>query len=157
MFGIRRLQCGLATALVLAVTASANLACPRQAIGKEQQPVIHQLRIYEIFENNKQAFHDRFRDHAARIMAKYDFRIVAMWESKFDGGTEFVYLLEWPDTQTMEAQWAKFMADQDWSEIKRLTSKEHGRLVGDIEDRVLRLTDYSPNRELLDQRPAPVP
>ena len=27
--------------------------------------MIHQLRIYEIFEHNKAAFHDRFRDHAA--------------------------------------------------------------------------------------------
>jgi len=43
----------------------------------EQQKVIHQLRIYEIFDANKKAFHDRFRDHAMRIMAKYDFKIVA--------------------------------------------------------------------------------
>jgi hypothetical protein len=32
--------------------------------------MIHQLRIYEIFENNKDAFHARFRDHAARIMKR---------------------------------------------------------------------------------------
>ena len=31
--------------------------------------MIHQLRIYEIFEHNKAAFHQRFRDHAARIIA----------------------------------------------------------------------------------------
>ena len=36
----------------------------------EEQNVIHQLRIYEIFDANKKAFHDRFRDHAMRIMAK---------------------------------------------------------------------------------------
>src|ERR1051325_7043650 len=59
--------------------------------------VVHQLRIYEIFDNNKQAFHDRFRDHAMRIMAKYDFHIVSMWEAKNGTRTEFVYLLEWPD------------------------------------------------------------
>ena len=29
--------------------------------------MIHQLRIYEIFEGSKGAFHARFRDHAARI------------------------------------------------------------------------------------------
>jgi hypothetical protein len=44
--------------------------------------VVHQLRIYEIFDNNKQAFHDRFRDHAMRIMAKYDFHFVALWETR---------------------------------------------------------------------------
>jgi hypothetical protein len=42
----------------------------------DQQNVIHQLRIYEIFDRNKKAFHDRFRDHAMRIMAKYDFKII---------------------------------------------------------------------------------
>ena len=43
--------------------------------------MIHQLRIYEIFDANKAAFHARFRDHAGRIMRKYDFRILAMWEN----------------------------------------------------------------------------
>jgi len=55
--------------------------------------MMHQLRIYEIFEQNKAAFHDRFRDHAARIMKSYGFDIIAMWESKTNDRTEFVYLL----------------------------------------------------------------
>jgi hypothetical protein len=71
---------------------------------------VHQLRIYEIFDHNKQAFHERFRDHAMRIMKKYDFNIVAMWEAK--------------------------------------NGARHGKLVGEIQDRTLRLTDYSP-RELV--------
>ena len=68
----------------------------------EQQSVIHQLRIYEIFDNNEKTFHDRFRDHAMWIMAKYDFKIVATWESKKDNRTEFVYLLEWPDVRSWQ-------------------------------------------------------
>jgi len=72
--------------------------------------MIHQLRIYEIFEHNKQAFHERFRDHAARIMRTYSFQIVAMWETRFENKTEFVYLLEWPDEATKTRQWAAFMA-----------------------------------------------
>ena len=59
--------------------------------------MIHQLRIYEIFEANKAAFHARFRDHAARIMERHGFDIVAMWEARTEGRTEFVYLLAWPD------------------------------------------------------------
>ncbi len=86
--------------------------------------MIHQLRIYEIFDNNKSAFHARFRDHAARIMRRYDFQIVAMWETRFDNKTEFVYLLEWPDEATKTRQWAAFMADAEWTEIRRATSAE---------------------------------
>jgi hypothetical protein len=109
--------------------------------------MIQQLRIYEIFEKNKAAFHARFRDHAARIMrTRYGFRIVAMWETKFGDRTEFVYLLEWPDEATKTAAWAAFMADAEWSEIKRVTSAEHGAMVGRIEDRVLQPLDYSPAR-----------
>jgi heme-degrading monooxygenase HmoA len=106
--------------------------------------MIHQLRVYEIYEGNKQAFHDRFRDHAARIMAGHGFRILSMWETQSDERTEFVYLLEWPDEGVMEAAWESFLADEEWKEIKRVTGAEHGQLVGDIAERVLVPTDYSP-------------
>jgi hypothetical protein len=114
----------------------------------EQQNVIHQLRIYEVFDSNKNAFHDRFRDHAMRIMARYDFKIVATWESKKDNRTEFVYLLEWPDRETMADRWEKFLGDQEWIKIKKETGEMYGPLVGEIQDRTLYLTDYSP-REVL--------
>lgn len=107
--------------------------------------MIHQLRIYEIFEHNKAAFHDRFRDHAARIMGTYGFNILAMWETKTGQRTEFVYLLAWKNEATMRSTWTQFLADEEWKEIKRITSAQHGDLVGGIEDRVLVLTDYSPS------------
>ena len=108
--------------------------------------MIHQLRIYEIFEKNKAAFHERFRDHAARLMKKYGFDIVSMWEAKSGRRTEFVYLLAWPDEATKKAAWDRFMADEEWKEIKRVTGAEHGSLVGEIEDRTLVRTPYSPAR-----------
>jgi hypothetical protein len=40
------------------------------------------------------------------------------------------------------------MAEQEWSDIKRVTSAEHGLMVGKIEDRLLVPTDYSPARSL---------
>ena len=98
--------------------------------------MIHQLRIYEIFEHNKAAFHARFRDHAARIMRMYGFNILGMWESKTEKRIEFIYLLSWNDEQTMREAWTKFMADEEWKEIKRVTSARHGDMVGEIEDRV---------------------
>jgi len=104
--------------------------------------MIHQLRIYEIFESNKAAFHARFRDHAMRIMNKYGFHILSMWETRTPARTEFVYLLEWPDIETKTSAWDRFMADAEWTEIKRVTSAESGRLVGQIEDRVLVAVPY---------------
>ncbi|MGH8249821.1 MAG: hypothetical protein ACREVI_03830 [Steroidobacteraceae bacterium] len=58
---------------VLCVACS-TVAFPEESRpGAGSGPVVHQLRSYEVFEHNKRAFHDRFRDHAMRIMAKYDF------------------------------------------------------------------------------------
>ncbi len=107
--------------------------------------MIHQLRIYEIFEHNKAAFHARFRDHAMRLMRQYGFEFVALWEAPNPPRTEFVYLLAWPDEATKNAAWARFMADEEWKEIKRVTNARYGDLVGSIEDRMLLPTDYSPS------------
>lgn len=43
----------------------------------------------------------------------------------------------------MQEAWTKFRADEEWKEIKRLTSAQFGGLVGEIEDRVLHMTNYS--------------
>jgi NIPSNAP len=142
--GLRKYRVAILS--LLAITACASLAQNSITRTSEQQKPIHQLRIYEIFDGNKKAFHDRFRDHAMRIMARYDFKIVSTWETKKADRTEFVYLLEWPDKETLRDRWAKFMADQEWSDIKKETSRIHGRLVGEIEDRTLELTDYSPHK-----------
>jgi len=94
--------------------------------------MIHQLRIYEIFDQNKQAFHKRFRDHARRIMRSYGFKILNMWETRLGARTEFVYLLAWPDEKTMRHAWEQFKANEEWKEIKKLTNARHGDLVGEI-------------------------
>jgi hypothetical protein len=78
-------------------------------------------------------------------MKSYDFDIFAMWESKTGNHTEFVYLLAWPDEQTMHRAWERFKADEDWKKIKRLTNAQHGDLVGVIQDRMLVPTAYGPS------------
>jgi hypothetical protein len=106
--------------------------------------MIHQLRIYEIFEHNKAAFHARFRDYALGFMRRYGFTMLATWETRAGDRTEFAYLLQWPDEETMRAAWQAYLADPDWIEVKRVTGAAHGVLVGEIVERTLVLTDYSP-------------
>ena len=145
-FGAQKYKILIATMVILTV----GVIVPERLLASagEPQKVIHQLRIYEIFDSNKKAFHDRFRDHAMRIMAKYDFKIVATWESKKDNRTEFVYLLEWPDEETMTDRWEKFLRDPEWIKIKKETGEINGPLVGEIQARTLYLTDYSPQKAL---------
>ena len=141
-------KCRILIASIAILTAGVILPQRSLASTGEPQNLIHQLRIYEIFDANKEAFHDRFRDHAMRIMAKYDFTIVATWESKKDNRTEFVYLLEWPDEETMNDRWEKFLHDPEWIKIKKETGEINGPLVGEIQARTLYLTDYSPHKTL---------
>ena len=145
-FAAHKYRILIASMVILAV----GVIVPERLLASagEPQKVIHQLRIYEIFDSNKKAFHDRFRDHAMRIMAKYDFKIVATWESKKDNRTEFVYLLEWPDAGTMTDRWEKFLRDPEWIKIKKETGEINGPLVGEIQARTLYLTDYSPHKAL---------
>jgi hypothetical protein len=135
-----------ATGRLLAICISASALIQHGDVrAAEAATPIQQLRVYEIYDETRDAFHDRFRDHAARIMDRHGFHIVATWESRGeDGRPRFAYLLQWPDEATMRERWAGFMADEEWARIKRETAREHGRFVGDIEEHVLVPTEYSP-------------
>lgn len=145
------IRCRPVSWLAIALLALPAVFVPTSVASEPaaQRP-IQELRIYEVVERNKQAFHARFRDHAARIMARYGFRIVAEWETRFEGRTEFVYLLEWPDEATMKSRWAAFRADGEWQRIKLESVRAHGDVMGGIEDRVLHPTDYSPRSRFTD-------
>lgn len=124
--------------------ATPSVSSPRDPLPSAC--VLHQLRTYEIFDGNKAAFHDRFREHATRIMERHGFRILAAWETSTDRRTELVYLLEWRDADAMTEGWKRLVADEEWAEIKRATAASYGQLVGDIDERVLRAVRYSPGR-----------
>jgi hypothetical protein len=48
----------------------------------------------------------------------------------------------------VHARWEKFLGDQEWIKIKKETGEINGPLVGEIQDRSLYLTDYSPRKAL---------
>lgn len=79
-------------------------------------------------------------------MERHGFRILAAWETSTHRRTEFVYLLEWLDTEAMAKGWERLRADEEWAEVKRKTAARHGALVGDIDERVLRAVPYLPDR-----------
>ncbi|MCE0495606.1 NIPSNAP family protein [Vibrio salinus] len=110
---------------------------------------MYQLRIYKVNKDKREAFHERFKNHAIRIMKKYHFCPLAVWESFTDDDMEFVYMLEWPDKGTMERQWAVFLADKEWIEIKRQMASETGEPVIKATGRVLIPVEYSPVSQVL--------
>lgn len=105
---------------------------------------MYQLRIYEVNPEKRGAFHDRFKNDAMRIMGKYGFNIVALWESVTASKLEFIYILEWPDAAMMERQWKAFLADQEWIDIKKEMDLDIGEPVLQATGRVLEPLEYSP-------------
>jgi hypothetical protein len=77
-------------------------------------------------------------------MRTYAFDFVGVWESVTDKRTEFIFMLNWPDVAAKDAAWRNFRADEEWRETTRVAEAEHGRLVGEIEDRLLVPTPYAP-------------
>ena len=107
---------------------------------------VHQLRIYEVDPAKRDAFLRRFELHAARLMReRYGFTIIAMWESETDGQLEFVYLLQWPDREKMDRQWAGFLGDPEWERIKQeVRAQAGGEPVLRVTSRVLDEVAFSP-------------
>ena len=103
------------------------------------------MRTYELFDETREAFHARFRDHAVRIFEHHGFAFVAAWERRHGDRPQFVYVLRWPDEATMQRCWAAFMADAEWAEIKRQSAvSAPGPMVGEIDDCLITPVDYLP-------------
>ncbi|HEX2083067.1 MAG TPA: NIPSNAP family containing protein, partial [Xanthomonadaceae bacterium] len=80
-------------ALLCACLAAVGPAVAQAASESTTLPAttgpIHQLRVYEMIDRHKPAFHARFRDHALRIMRRHGFDVIATWDTSRDGKTEF--------------------------------------------------------------------
>lgn len=101
--------------------------------------MINQLRIYQVTPDLPDEFYERFKNHAMRIMAGYNFTIISIRWSEADDKLEFVYLLEWSNEATMQKQWAAFMADEEWGQIKQRTLETVGEMVLSRKERTLHL------------------
>src|SRR3546814_2487498 len=77
----------------LALAVLLTLAPAATAAPAATPAPLQQLRIYEIPRANEGVFHDRFQDHALRIMARHGFAVRSLWRSEHEGKVEFVYLL----------------------------------------------------------------
>ena len=145
MIGARILgHCLIATAIAAGSIPAASHADNALEQAGAHAPPLYQLRVYQLFEPSKALFHRRFRDHAMRLMRSHGFDIVATWEARRDGKPEFVYLLRWPDQAAKDRGWKAFLDDPAWKAIKAATVSPDAPIMGEIEDRTMTLTEYSP-------------
>src|SRR5215510_7064659 len=134
----------LKVTLLFLLAASSAAAAPPTFVCASNGGRLQQLRIYEINRENREHFHQRFQDHALRIMKKYGFDVRDIWESDTGERLQFVYLLSWPDQATMEGRWKAFLADAEWIDIKKRYAAEYGELVREANGQPLVRLSYSP-------------
>lgn len=106
--------------------------------------MIYEERVYEIPNQVRKAFHERFEQHAMRIMQKHGFKFVGCWDEVIGDMQNFVYILSWDDMNSRQSAWTAFNADEEWTRIKKESAEQHGQLVAKTSNRILAPTKYSP-------------
>ena len=106
--------------------------------------MIYEERVYEIPNQVRKAFHERFEKHAIRIMKSYGFEIIGCWDEEIGEMQNFVYILAWKDLNTRQEAWAMFNSDEEWTKIKKESTEQHGQLVAKTRNKILKPTNYSP-------------
>lgn len=106
--------------------------------------MLYEMRTYEIPNQNRRVFHERFEKHAMRLMEKHGFKVVGAWDEAIGHQQEFHYLLSWKDLNTRQASWVALNSDEEWSAIKKEYNDKYGEMVLHNYSRILKPTSYSP-------------
>jgi hypothetical protein len=106
--------------------------------------MIYELRRYELQQNNKAAFYERFEVQLMPLFEKYGFKLEGAWDTAIGDVPEYTYVLAWTDLNTRQAAWAKLNEDVDWTRIKKESQEKHGALVLKTHSQILQPTNYSP-------------
>ena len=87
--------------------------------------------------------HQRFREITVKFFQQYEIDVVGFWVETIGDNQRLHYLLRYPDLGERDRRWNAFQADPNWIRAKQVT-EANGPLTERIENRILRLTDYSP-------------
>lgn len=107
--------------------------------------MIYELRTYTASPGKVEQLHRRFREVTLALFERHGMRLVGFWTPVAEDGPsdQLVYLLAFPDRDSVTARWAAFRADPDWIAAKA-ESERDGELTARVESRLLESTDYGP-------------
>lgn len=105
--------------------------------------MLYELRTYEIPNNNRRVFHERFESHAIRLMKHHGFEIIGCFNEIIGDMQNFTYLLAWQDLNARQNSWSEFNANSEWINIKKESAAKHGEIVRGTSSKILEPTSYS--------------
>ena len=126
--------------LSIGLGAGILVSTSAQDMGK-----VFELRIYTATPGNLDNLHARFRDHTTRIFGNHGMKVVGYWTptSEEESENTLVYMLEHASQDAADASWRAFGQDPEWTRVAE-ASNANGQILGGIERRYMKATDYSP-------------
>jgi hypothetical protein len=105
---------------------------------------VYELRMYHTNEGKLDAVVARFRDHTVDIFKRHNMKSVGYFipQDPPNSGNLLIYVLEHPNRQEADKNWAAFQADPEWQKV-RAASEANGALVGKIDRYFMNPTDFS--------------
>lgn len=104
--------------------------------------MIYELREYVAVPGKREQVLARFADHTMALFAKHGMEVVSFWVDRGDAD-RLVYILRFPDDQTMAAAWEAFRSDPAWQAAKA-ASEAKGPIVAEVISRVLLAAPFVP-------------
>jgi hypothetical protein len=131
--------------LVAAPLAALLVAAFTPARGADARPDTrcYELRTYHANEGQLEALHQRFRDHAVRLLEKHGIINIGYWVPVENPERKLYFILAYPSREAREKMWQAFINDPEWQKAFR-ASEERGRLVAKVQSVFLQTIDYSP-------------
>jgi hypothetical protein len=106
------------------IAAAFVLTVPAQA---QSTTHIYELRTYTAHEGRLNDVLNRFRDHTARIFARYGMVSIGYWVPK-DQPNTLIYVLQHPSRAAADKNWDAFRKDAEWV-AARDASMKNGPIV----------------------------
>lgn len=106
--------------------------------------MIYEMRTYVVHPGKMGALQKRFREHTVGLFEKHGITNVAYFTNAIGGASdELIYILGFQDHAHRDAAWAAFGSDPAWR-AAAADSEKDGPLVLRIENKIIRMTDFSP-------------
>ena len=104
--------------------------------------MIYELRVYRVVQGRMADLLARFEHQPLPIMIRHGFLQAGFWTTIVGRSEQLTYLLAWESLAQRQEKWDAFLSDPEWLAIRKST-EENGPLIFDIENSLLRPTNFS--------------
>ena len=103
----------------------------------------YEYRVYDVAPGKMPAVHKRFADPGVRLLEKYGFTLVGVWQTSVGDLNQLHEIFEWPDLDARARAGAAFGLDEEWRRVSA-EAEQDGPLLLRMRNQIWKKTEYSP-------------